>query len=128
MFYNELMTYKPDIVHLSAFLRNPELAHLFNEKYMKKWLYDTKKRYCRGFDVYPPPLECPDEYINIWKDYDRDKKQEVEIDEEVISTFIKFLKLLSENNDSYVEYLLNYVAHIIQYPGIKPGIALVFAS
>ncbi len=124
----QLKTYNANMIGLTPYSIDPELIEYNNVIFMARWLRDQNKRYCYGFDIYPPPQICPNDLINEWKNYDRENFQEVEIDDNIISLFLDFIKLIAEDDNKCSEYLLNYISHIIQFPGIKPGVMIVISG
>ena len=52
----------------------------------------------------------------------------LEYDESLIKPILKHLELLTNNCKKSYEYVLNYLAHLIQKPGEISGVALVFRS
>jgi len=98
--------------------------------FIKKWLKDPKHRIYDNVDFILPPNICPDNTYNLFTGFEYQKWTEVLDDSTNIDTLLNHVRLLSgddRTNDVY-NYLLNYLAHMIQYPGILPRVALVLKS
>ena len=104
-------------------------ANLDENDFIREWLHNRNIRTYEYIGYLPTPLDCPDNTFNLWKGLDCDTwtKHSV-IDMGEIEVFIKHLWLLVGKNNKCLEYVLNYLAHIVQCPGILPRTALVFKS
>ena len=104
-------------------------SNLEHQEFITSWLQNPSIRTYEYVGYMPTPLECPDNMFNLWKGLECDSwiKHSV-IDMGEIDVFIKHLWLLVGKNNKCLEYVLNYLAHIVQCPGILPRTALVFKS
>jgi len=75
------------------------------------WRSDPNKRRYAKMDMYPPPLKCPEGVFNMWSGFDI--KGDAKYGE--CQTFLDHLELVKEGND----YLINWFAHLVQFPGKK---------
>lgn len=97
------------------------------ETFTKRWEQDVNMRQFETVDFIPPPLHCP---IEVYNSFEGFRIDEVAPDAEPqdLSIFLDRLKVLAGNDDVATKYLINYLAHLVQYPGILPLVALVFRS
>lgn len=94
--------------------------------FLDKWLKDSTKRQYQKIDFLPPPLECRNDTFNTWDIKENfDEQINDELDTSVFYEFFNYLCLKEEN---VYEYLIKYLAHALQYPAIKPEVALFFTS
>jgi Virulence-associated protein E len=104
------------------------------EPLLKRWLTDPQKRKYGGKDFRPFPAdaELPEGWLNTFRGFDAERIPPNE-EEVSIQPFLDLAgiccgdpknKLFAESLD----YLLCYLAHIVQRPGEKPNVALVLYS
>ena len=72
----------------------------------------------------PPPLECGARTLNLFTGFAADKLTNCKL--VPIDLVLGHIKLLCEDNTTYAEYVLNFLAHIIQQPAELTRTALVF--
>lgn len=98
------------------------------EFFMNRWLKDADKRRYEQVDFLPPPLPVPDTVFNTW-DVSASDFSNVEIDESVdTSVFHEFFHKITNCGSMGYDYLIKYVAHLIQFPSEKPHVGLFFTS
>lgn len=107
----------------------------FCEEHFLQWLQDSSRRNYIDYQMYPTPAVCPEGYLNTWTGFPRSQQKITNFtedeEEEVIDVFDRFIKHMSTEedcssvNENLEKYLKNYIAHIIQLPGVKPGVCLV---
>jgi hypothetical protein len=72
----------------------------------------------------PPPLYTPANVLNLWDGWPIEK---IPLDESVdYSPIFKLFNSVCGNCPDSVNYLLNWFAHKVQYPGKKTMVALIF--
>ena len=78
-------------------------------------------------DFLPPPAKAKDpKTLNLFKGFRiHNYIHREELDIQVI---LDHIFLLADKNNQVYEYILNYLAHLIQRPGERPNIALLFMS
>ena len=103
----------------------------YRVSFIDKWLKDKTRRSYRSVNFIPPPKKCPHDTFNLFTGFKYEKyiNQGHQPDED-ISIFLNHIKFLSgeEETEKINNYILNYLAHIIQKPGILPRTSLVFNS
>jgi hypothetical protein len=79
------------------------------------------------FSPYPHKNYNNPEYYNKFKGFEMDSVELTNISnkEEILKTFKDFLLFICGNNPICSDYLEQYIAHIVQYPGIKPGVGVL---
>jgi len=97
--------------------------------FMKKWIIDPNMKTYEYVDFLPRPLYCPPSTFNLFEGLAGDNIQVDEsLVEEKVAIFIKQFWLLCGKNDKGLEYVLNYLAHMIQKTGELPRASIVFKS
>ena len=91
--------------------------------FITRWLRDKSKKQYRTMDFYPEG--CPDDVYNLWRGFDVEN-----IDPELgkkgnIEPFIELTNIVTGNEPSAREYVLNYFTMLFQKPNTKPKTALV---
>jgi hypothetical protein len=79
------------------------------------WLRDKERRTLKGI-VFEPGEECKD-YYNLFKGYSASKlpKQEV-ANNPGVARFVELLSIMLKQEKVHIDYVLNWVAHLIQKP------------
>lgn len=92
------------------------------ESVAKLWLESTKRRFQQL--VFDPSGKHSPENYNIWRGFGVDP---VPFDPERIKLILDdlILKILCDGDKVAADYLLNWLAHGVQNPAIKPGVAVV---
>jgi len=95
-----------------------------NMKFIDIWLDDRDIKTFASVDFCPYPIKCNNNVYNMWKGFkiDKDKSES----SKNIQPFINHLKILC--NDNGLDYLIKWLAQLIQQPGTLIGIALIFLS
>ena len=102
---------------------------LTRHHFIKTWLDDCDLRGYKWFDLYPPPMECPEDTFNSWTGFDVSKfvpTLEVDTDSEAVRAFVGHIRILMNGDEASMDYILDWIAQIFQQPSKKPGIALIF--
>ena len=86
------------------------------------WTKDPTMRCYKTVNYYPRASDCPEEEYNLWKPFPILKIKNVSADTSFIHNFIKCVI----NDDPVTEYLLNWFAHLVQFPNKKTEVCLVF--
>jgi putative DNA primase/helicase len=91
------------------------------------WLADSQIRTYKKLVLCPPPstlpANCFNTYNGMWAE-----KVEADISFGSIEPFLRHAAVLCNNVPQHTEYLLKYLAHIVQYPGQLSNVAVVFKS
>ena len=95
------------------------------EKFLKRWYDDKNKRVFDNLDFLPPPMVCGESTYNLWKGFAIERLDVTPKDPQEI---LDLIWVLSKKHTESYEYILNWLAQMLQFPGKKPGTALVFKS
>jgi len=105
------------------------LADGFTPRDVKTFVLARRWQSWRGFDVIPPPLKVPAGVWNTWRGI---KAPEVADFDAAVDGLDLWMQHLHENvtqgNAQWAEWILNWFAHMMQFPGEKPLSALVLYS
>ena len=96
--------------------------------FMNKWFLDPHRRTYDRIDFLPPPMTCPS---NIYNLYTGMAYQNISVEpDNNIDVFLNHLRVLSgdDQQEEVYNYQLNYHAHMLQFPGVMPGTALLWNS
>jgi hypothetical protein len=89
--------------------------------FVKRWLDDEEKRTYRTMGVYPK--ECPVDVYNKWEVFEINKKS-IPNGEGDAQPFKDLLWDLSGSEQNSYEYILKWLAYLVQYPEEKPQTAI----
>ena len=92
-----------------------------------EWRFRENIRSYEKVDFLPPPLKCADSTFNMYFGLRAESLPPVSDDID-ISMFHSHLHILCGEEAKATEYVLNYLAHMVQFPGVLPRVALVFMS
>jgi Family of unknown function (DUF5906) len=93
--------------------------------FTKAWCEHPLKRIYTSVECIPPPLECPRTTYNKWGGFAADKYDgQFEYDESILHNIFEQFKVLTNYDDACYKYVLNWLAHIIQYPGWLSGVGI----
>jgi len=91
--------------------------------WFKHWEQLEDRLSYRSKECIPPPLYCPENVYNLWNGWPIEK---IPLDTSVsYEPIMKLFNSVCGHNDEVVEYLLNWFAHKVQYPGKKSMVAIV---
>ena len=107
------------------------VTHTSLKPFVKSWLIDESHRTYECIDFLPPPLFCPPNTYNLYRGmrYELLEKKGVVADDD-IDVFLNHIRLLSgeQETDRVYTYMLNYFAHMIQFPGKIPTTGMIINS
>ena len=86
------------------------------------WTKDPTMRHYKTVNYYPRTSDCPKDEYNLWKPFPILKTASKNCDTSFIHNFIKCVI----NDDPVTEYLLNWFAHLVQFPNKKTEVCLIF--
>jgi Family of unknown function (DUF5906) len=127
--YSECVTLRSK-EHMSEALYN---VYYYDQKtaeklnFFQEWLKDDFIREYESVEFVPPPLECPNRRLNLWQGFavnqmagDATKGSE--------QLFLSHVSVLVNHEPANVDYLVKWLAHLVQRPGELNGIAVVLIS
>lgn len=76
-----------------------------------------------GAAIFPPPTDCPDNMLNTWEGY------AVDPEPGDVTPFKSYLlRVLCSKDKALAKYFTQWLGHMFQHPGQKPGVAIVMRS
>jgi hypothetical protein len=94
--------------------------------FIDAWFKDPTIRHYEYIDILPPPLVCPPTTFNMWRGF---AVESVKVESSGnIEPALKHIDILVNHDEKGKDFFIKHLAHIIQYPGLLNGIALVFKS
>ena len=87
--------------------------------------YEKWDTYPAGYGVYGE--ECPNNILNMWSGFKAKRLDSYDISK-IERCLAHIKKVWADDNDDINEYLLDYLAHIIQYPWRKTEVLLLLYS
>lgn len=99
---------------------NDKSVHIIEE-----WLRDKNKRVYRRIDFLPPPRHIDHDVYNSFFGLIGDNLKGTNVE---FNKILNHLKILVDYDEKGYEYLINYLAHLIQKPGELPRVAILFKS
>ena len=100
---------------------------LVNDKsFINLWFKDTNIRTYKTLDFAPDGCELNKNSFNLYRGLKIEKY--TEISDEPIDIFLNHINYLCGKDEKCKEYCINYLAHMVQYPGVKPRTSMVFMS
>jgi hypothetical protein len=101
--------------------------------FIERWVGDESLRLYTNCGLYPDDTLCPPDHFNMFTGFAAEKvhftEEELALPEvvEALVTMKNLLRRLVEN-DKHFEYILYWIAHLFQFPNVKPRVALVIKS
>lgn len=95
-----------------------------NARKLKQWLSDPQRLTYQAVRFLPPPLVVPDNVYNTWdtQEFAAELLPPLGPDDDrdiILAPFMEYFNYVTGGEMQCKEYLLNYMAHIIQKPGDK---------
>jgi hypothetical protein len=85
--------------------------------FILEWLKDENIKTYDDVNTYPPPLVCPNNIYNLWSSFAMETITDWE--EMDISIFLNHFKIMCNHEEETFDYLIKWVAQMIQYPSVK---------
>ena len=99
--------------------------------FLERWLKDVNRRSYETVDFLPPPVQCPSNVYNFYPGLRGEKLPKLADGVQVtLHPLLGFISHLcgETSQGPGTEYLLSWLASIVQYPGTIPGVAIVMRS
>lgn len=117
---------KADLLTCYECLKLPYNIRGSPSKFINVWLEDHTRRSHIRMDFCPPPLLCPDMVFNTYLPFVITETDETTT--HLPDPIKDHLWRLAGKSDEGLEYLLNWLADMVQNPGRIPGVAIVLKS
>ena len=88
-----------------------------------KWFKDPTIKTYDTMDFIPYGVACPNNVFNLFTGFDIEKERNKKTNS--FNNILETVKLNSGDNDDTYNYLLNYLAHLVQKPAILPEVSIV---
>ena len=92
---------------------------IIKTSFIHTWLKDETILKYNTMDVYPPPLICPSNVYNLWTPFAMELVKDFNDKPDVIDTIKRHLLILCGNDQPVADYLLNWMAQMVQFPAVK---------
>lgn len=103
-----------------------------DESFYDRWIKDPTAKKYTSMGLYPPGRDCPDGCFNTWRDLAVSDYPEVtEITPEMqklVDEFLDHIKCMADDSDEGFEFVMDWIAHTVQFPGIKTGVYITWYS
>jgi len=99
------------------FKQKDEKGKIQQLPFILKWLRDENIRNYDDMDTYPPPITCPYNIYNLWTPFAMESITDWQ--QKDISIFLTHFKILCNHEDETYDYLIKWLAQMIQYPAVK---------
>ena len=96
-----------------------------DELFIKRWLKDGSRR-CVSSLVYKMPEDCETHEASLFTGFAYEAMEGN--DEEAVAIYLDLLKCCCGDEEAVADYVMKYMAHIIQKPFDVPGTAVIFSS
>lgn len=96
--------------------------------FINKWLKYEKMRCYEDVGVYPPPLICPTNILNLWKPFRAELITEYTEKDDAVSMFVNHIKILSGNDEIVSDYFIKWLAQMLQFPAIKTIMPILISN
>lgn len=97
--------------------------------FLEKWLNDPQRRQYDTLDFMPPLLVCPSDTYNTFRGLAGEKLPPVPDDFQVdLEPIMTLLHDPCDRQDAPREYVLSWLAHMVQQPGVLPRTGVIFQS
>ena len=102
----------------------------FSESFIKQYVgINSPITVFKKMDFYPDNSKCPADHLNVWIPFDVQMYESDYVpNQEGLNAILHHFMILSNHNEEYYNFLLDWCAHMFQYPDIKPGVVPVLIS
>jgi len=98
------------------------------KSFVSVWSCDPSMKIYESVEMYPPPLVCPPEILNIWTGFAIAKETgEYTPNEKGLELFKSHINILCNHQPNVADYVIRWIAQMFQYPAVKTT-ALTFIS
>jgi hypothetical protein len=109
--------------HLHYWDCDVKTGNAIKTPFILRWLLDEDIRFYNNVDYYPTMDMCPKKTFNLWNDF---PIKSIPLDESADTSLLHLhLKTLLNEDKIDIEWFLNWLAHIVQFPHKKTEVAVV---
>ncbi len=117
---------------LHSVYENLWCGSVYDKQFTKIWISDFYIKEFENYDFQPPPSSISSSTFNLFTGFIHERLLPLELSADEIQEnskmFIKHLWYLAGKNNYVLEYILDYLAHMLQEPGELPRTSIVFKS
>lgn len=103
-------------------------AMIGKQKFIDLWTSDINIKTYDALDFLPPPCVCDKNVLNTFTGFKIQNMTEYEDKQYDYQIFLDHLKVITGNDDKCYDYMIKYLAHMLQKPGEKMDVAIVLRS
>lgn len=96
-------------------------------RFFSRWAADTGHRRYDSMDFLPPPMVCRDDIYNTFSGL-RAASLPAVVGERDMSPILDLMYDLCDRDEASRQYILRFMAHLVQMPGILPGTGIIMKS
>ena len=126
--HSDLVHHMRDVFCLVKKTSRDKVVKPTKTSFFDVWLKDASKRTYERVDMLPPPLVCPSNVYNTYQGLRAEKLPALRGARSVQIVLDHVLMLAGDTAEPGREYLLNYMAHIVQKPGELPKVGILMQS
>jgi len=89
------------------------------KQFIDEWFKDPEKKTYIDVGVYPDASKCPDNVLNLWMPFAMDLVKEYTPTLDDREFFLNHILQLCDYDKAVYDYLIKWVAQMIQYPEVK---------
>jgi len=88
--------------------------------FINDWLINNPNQLCYDdMGCYPTGIECPENHFNTWTPFAMELVTNYEPNLEGQDFILKHIKILCNHEEAIYDYIIKWIAQMIQYPAIK---------
>ena len=126
--HSDLVHHMRDIFCIVRKTGRDKVTRSAKTSFFEVWLKDASKRTYERVDMLPPPLVCPSNVYNTYQGLRAQKLPALREARSVQIILDHVLMLAGDTGEAGREYLLNYMAHMVQKPGELPKVGILMQS
>lgn len=119
-------------ISFQKFINKGSFGYYKKTSFIKEWLEDENIRKYNRMCCFPNPDKCPDDTFNLWNPFDCEKYDCTNVSNiqkcYIIEKFKSHILILCRNDVIFQHIIIQYIAHMFQYPDIQPGLVPYFIS
>ena len=97
--------------------------------FIRQWIVDKDIRCYEDMNIFPEGGDpCPPDVLNLWRPFEMQLVTEWTHKESELLFFLEHVRILCGRNEAVYKWVVAWMAHMVRYPGQKPGKVPVFIS
>lgn len=97
--------------------------------FINKWIRGNSNiRKYNNMDLYPNEYNCPKTTYNLWRPFNMELVDKYTEKKKELEKILNHFKIICNNDENVYDYVMYFIAHIIQRPYEKPTTCLHFQS